>query len=796
MPASRPNRSPWTAIWRVLALLLALALAAVVAVAGVGATYVVKWSRDLPDFRALDSLTLGATTRVYARDLTPLGTLTPSLAGGARINRTLVSLDEISPYMTAALVTNEDRRFFEHYGVDPQGVLRGLKKTLNNERVEGGSTLTNQLVKLTLLNEFRDNRISPERKVKEWLLSVQVERAFTKEEILQDYLNLIYWGDGGPVELYGVHAAAQAYFGKSPKDLDLIESVYLTTLVPSPGTRYPSYAKVRPLMNSLLERMVEDGWVTRAQADAAWREKLQPRGWQVAYDDQGDLKGAKLVRRSDTYLRAVTTIRAPHFVQQVEKELIARFGRERVYNSGGLNVYTTLDPQAQSAAELAAKQAVVPRGATLGEALLDPYTGEVLAMVGQKLSGDAPPPDWNNAAQGQRQVGSTVKPLLYTAALSTGLDQLHQEDDKPVSFPDPGRPGGVWQPTDFGGVVSGRSMTLREALDRSLNLPTLRLADRIGLPLFKQKLAQLGFSPPPQAGLSLAIGTLETTPVMMAAAYAPFVNGGTWRAPRYITRVTTASGEVLYDAGDDRRPPRRVWTPQLAYLGLDMLLGYVNDLDQREGGFGFRARIPGWQVGGKTGTTNDVKDLWFVGVTPLYVGAVWVGKQAGGSMGNRDYSGDIPPPIWRSMVTGALAGKPPRDFTVPSGIAYKPGPFKNVRVATLDPGAQKPAPPSEPAAPQYREVGAPPEDPGTLLVSLDRRTRRLATEFTPPQDVVRRRVRLDDLPGYAPDPNPAPLPEEPTTPPPPATERDAPGGIPLAPDAPGVPTGGASGGAP
>ena len=790
--APRPRlagMSPWAVAGRVLTLLLALALATVVAVVGVVATYVVKWSRDLPDFRALDSLTLGATTRVYARDLTPLGSLTPSLAGGARINRTLVSLDEISPYMTAALVTNEDRRFFEHYGVDPQGILRGLKKTLNNQRVEGGSTLTNQLVKLTLLNEFRDNRISPERKVKEWLLSVQVERAFTKEEILQDYLNLIYWGDGGPVELYGVHAAAQAYFGKSPKALDLIESVYLTTLVPSPGSRYPDYIKTRALMRSLLDRMVEDGWVTRAQADAAWKEKLQPRGWKVAYDAQGNVTEAKLVNRSAAYLRAVSTVRAPHFVQQVEKELIARFGRERVYNSGGLNVYTTLDPQAQAAAELASKQAVIPEGATLGEVLLDPYTGEVLAMVGQKLDGDMPPPDWNNAAQGQRQVGSSVKPLLYTTALSTGLDQMHLEDDKPISFPAPALPGGVWQPTDFGGVVSGRSMTLREALDRSLNLPTLRLANRIGLPLLKDKLTELGFSPSPQSGLSLAIGTLETTPVMMAAAYAPFVNGGTWRAPRYLTRVTTASGEVLYDAANDRRPPRRVWTPQLAYLGLDMLLGYVNDLDQNQGGFGFRARIPGWQVGGKTGTTNDVKDLWFVGVTPLYVGAVWVGKQAGGSMGDKDYSGDIPPPIWRTMTVGALAGKPPRQFAVPDGITYQPGPFKNVQVAALDPAYQGPTVPTEPGAPQYREASAPPSDPGTLVVSLDRRTHRLATEFTPPEDVVRRRARLDELPGYAPDPYPAPLPDEPLAAPPqtPPAERSAPNGIPLAPDAAGAP---------
>lgn len=773
-------------VWRLLALIVALAVAAVLAVGGVLGSFVWKWSRDLPDYHALDSLTLGTTTRVYARDLSPLGALTPSVAGGARINRTLVTLDDVSPYMTAALVTNEDRRFFEHYGLDPIGISRGLKKTLNNERVEGGSTLTNQLVKLTLLGDLNGAR-TPERKVKEWLLSLQVERSFTKEEILTDYLNVIYWGDGGPVELFGVHAAAQAYFDKAPKDLNLAQSVYLATLVPSPA-RYFNYAAQRTYMRSLLDRMTEDGWITREQADAAWREKLQPRGWKVAYDAAGNVKGAKLVDTTAKHLRAVTTTRAPHFMQQVERELIARFGSERVFGSGGLNVYTTLDPKAQSAAELAARQAVVPSGATLGAVLLDPYTGEVLAMVGQKLEAGRPPADWNNAAQGQRQVGSSVKPLLYTTALSTGLTQLHTEEDRPVSFPCSGCPGGAYKPQNFGGKSYNREMTLREALDRSLNIPTLRLANRIGLPTFRGKLTELGFAPSREAGLSLAIGTLETTPLMMAAAYAPFVNGGVWKQPRYITRVTTSSGQVLYDAATERQNQRRVWTPQIAYLGLDMLLGYVNDLDKNEGGFGYKARIPGWEVGGKTGTTNDVRDLWFVGVTPLYVGAVWVGKQAGGTMGDRDYSGEIPPPIWRTMVMGAAAGKPPRPFNVPDGIYYEKGPFKNVEVAVLDPnyqgGAGNTAIERDPDTPKLREAGAPPLDPGTVKVMLDRRSGRLATEFTPPEFVVERRVRVEELPGYAPDKSPQPLPEEvPASAP---QEKSAPqpdgaGGIPRAP---------------
>ncbi|PYE55881.1 transglycosylase domain-containing protein [Deinococcus yavapaiensis] len=783
-------------VWRTLVFLCSLVVALGVVGVGVIATYGVKWARELPDYRELDALTLESTTRVFARDLTPLGTLVPRL-GDANVNRTIVSLDGISPYMLASIVTNEDRRFFEHYGVDPFGIGRQVRRILQNERVQGGSTLTNQLVNNTLLRDMERAR-TIERKAKEWILSVQVERSFTKEEILQDYLNVIYWGDGGPVELYGLHAAAQAYFGKSPRDLSLAEAAYLTTLVPSPGLYYPRYELQRPYMRALLDRMVEDGWVTRAQANAAWREKLQPRGWRVQYDANGTITSAKLVDRSQTYLKAVTTTRAPHFVRQVEEELIKRFGAERIYRSGGLNVYTTLDPQAQSAAELASRQAIVPSGATLGAVLLDPYTGEVLAMVGQKLVGNNPPREWNNAAQGQRQVGSSIKPLLYTTALSTGqFDQLHEEFDAPTDFPCATCPNGKYAPQNFDGKYYYRDMTLREALDRSLNIPTAKLAVGVGLPTFREKLQSLGLNPPKDSGLSLALGTLETTPLGMAAAYAPFVNGGTWKQPRFIQRVTTAAGEILYDAAQERPTQRRVWSPQVAYLGLDMLMGVVND--QGPQSLAVRAKIPGWQVGGKTGTTNFVKDLWFVGVTPMYVGAVWVGKQEGGGMGNRDFSGTYNPPIWRTMMQGALAGKPPRQFAAPEGITYTQEPRLGVEVAKLDPTYQSAANTQiqhEDERPLYREVNAPQGDGNTVRVALDRRNGRLATEFTPPEAIVERRVRLEDLPGYAPPANPTPLPEE--TPAPnatkkpstPASNRPNTDAVPQAPVVPSTPSSG------
>ena len=742
-------------------LLLALAFAGLAIVA----TFGLRWARHLPDYHALDSLTLGAITQVYARDGTPLGTLVPKI-GDTSVSRTLVSLQDISPYMTAALVANEDRHFFEHYGLDPNGIARQFRRLSQNENVQGGSTLTNQLVKNTLLSGFQNARTA-ERKVKEWMLSVQIERSFTKQEILQDYLNIIYWGDGGPVELYGIYSAAQAYLGKTPKQLDLAESAYLTTLIPGPGLYYPDYPRQRPFMKVLLDRMVEDRWVTRAQADAAWKEKLQPRGWQVSYDAAGRIASARLVDRTLSHLRAVTTVRAPHFMQQVQQELLARFGREKIYGSGGLRVYTTLDPQAQSAVEAASRRARVPYGTTLAAVVSDPYTGEVLGMIGQKLVGNRPPADWNNAAQGQRQIGSSIKPLLYTTALSTGITQLDLYDDTPISFPCPSCKGGRYQPKDFEGEMTGRSMTLREALDRSLNLPTVRLADKIGLPTFFGKLRELNIPPNDGTGLAASLGAVETTPVKMAAAYAGFANGGLYHPPRYITRVTTARGELLYDSSSEAQQAHRIWTPQVAYLGLNMIRGVVDDLSKTEGGFSEPARIPGWPVGGKTGTSTGPKDLWFVGVNPYYVGAVWIGKQQGGNMPYNIYSGEWAPPIWHDMMVPLLRGKTARDFAQPPGILMAqhpdPGPYQKVQVALLDPAfknAANTAIEQTPPLPQYSEASAPPTDDSGVVVSLDRLTLKLATEFTPPERVVQRRVNLEDLPGFAPDASPAPLPSQ------------------------------------
>lgn len=769
---------------RFLKFLTSLLIATLVAGLGLATAYATKWGRELPDYRELDTMSrnLGAETKVFARDNSFLGSLIPKI-GDQNISRTIVRLDEISPYMVASLVSNEDRRFFEHYGLDPNGIARQFQRLARGEEAQGGSTLTNQLVKNTLLLKEYNMARTPDRKFKEWMLSMQVERSFTKEEILQDYLNTIYWGDGGPVELYGIHSAAQAYFRTTPKNLTLAQSVYLTTLVPS-ASRYFDYKAVRPLMKAVLNHMVEDKWITQAQADAAWKEKLQPQGWQVQYDSKGNVLSAKLVDRKAKEIKAVTTNRAPHFMGQVESELVRRFGRDKVYGAGGLRVYTTLDPKIQNAVETTSRETyygymtsqgqALPYGTTLAAVIIDPYSAEVLGMIGQKLVGNEPPADWNNAAQGQRQVGSTIKPLLYTTAIEKGATQLMRQYDGPIAIPDPNSKGGYYRPQDYEGQMSYKNMTIREGLDKSLNLVAIRVAQFVGLKPFFEKLTLLGIPPNDGTGYAAALGAVETTPVKMAAAYAPFVNGGLYRPPRYITKVTTARGEVLYDSTTDTKLPVRVWSPQTAYVGLDMIKGVVNDLDDKQGGLASRAKFGDWPVAGKTGTTNGVtngnKDFWFVGTTPLYTGAVWVGKQKGGEMPSRYYSGWVNGPIWRRMMVLAHAGKTPTQFTEPAGIYRVPAPdasLPNVTMAMIDRQYRQPNVPNLegeiPQAPKYQETPFEPQnsnDPNTVVVSLDKTTGKIATEFTPPANIVERRVEIEQLPGYAPDANPAPLRDE------------------------------------
>ena len=616
---------------------------------------VYAYTRHLPDLSQQDRLRLTATSTLFARDGSLLAQIA-SVEEGRAIHRGLVRLSQVSPAALAALVFSEDRRYFQHYGVDVVRLFGALYALFRGD-VQGGSTITTQVIKNTLLKDLAQTR-TLERKVKEWALALELERRYTKEEILEMYLNVVPWG-GNAVGLAG---AAEAYFGKDPAALTLAEGLYLASLVPAPNARYQDLKGVRERIRRLLDDMVAEGWVSREVAEAAWREPLAPRGWRVRYDGQGNLLEAELVDPEARLVSPVEPRMAPHFVLEVRRFLEARFGKEKVYGEGGLRVYTTLDPAMQRAAEAAAARARLPEGAELALVGLDPATGEVLALVGGiRRDND----EYNRATRALRNPGSAVKPFVYATAFEAGWTQASLVPDRPLEFPDPSQPGGIWRPKNFSGTFLNRTLTLRYALDLSLNLPAVYTAHQVGVERVAEKLSQAGFSVR-YPTLAIAIGGASITPVDLAAAYAAFVNGGYRVTPIFVERVEDARGQVLYQAVPERR---RLFDPQVAYQGFDLLKGYVYDLGEK--GLAKAARIPGRVVGGKTGTTNEARDLWFAGVTPGLSAVVWVGRDDNRPlrMGGREPSSSVVnPPIWRDFVAQALRGRPAEEIPMPPGL--------------------------------------------------------------------------------------------------------------------------------
>jgi penicillin-binding protein 1A len=635
---------------------LALLLLALLLGVGLALGYIAyAYTRGLPDLSQLDRLRLTATSTLFARDGSLLAQLA-SVEEGRAIHRGLVRLSQVSPAALAALVFSEDRRYFQHYGVDFLRLFGALYAVLRGD-LQGGSTITTQVIKNTLLKDLAQER-TLERKVKEWALALELERRYTKEEILEMYLNVVPWG-GNAVGLGG---AAEAYFGKDPGALTLAEGLYLASLVPAPNARYGDLKGVRERMRRLLEEMVAEGWVSREVAEAAWREPLAPRGWRVRYDGEGNLLEAELADPEARLVRPLDPRMAPHFVLEVRRFLEARFGKEKVYGEGGLRVYTTLDPAMQRAAEAAVSRARLPEGADLALVALDPETGEVLALVGGvRREGD----EYNRATRALRNPGSAVKPFVYATAFEAGWTQATLVPDRPLEFPDPSQPGGIWRPKNFSGTFLNQSVTVRYALDLSLNLPAVYTAHQVGVERVAEKLAQAGFAVR-YPTLAIAIGGASVTPIDLAAAYAAFVNGGYRVAPIFVERVEDARGQVLYRATPERR---RLFDPLVAYQGWDLLKGYVYDLGEK--GLAKRARVPGRVVGGKTGTTNEARDLWFAGVTRGLSAVVWVGRDDNRPLrlgGREPSSSVVNPPIWRDFVAEALRGRPAGDIPLPPGL--------------------------------------------------------------------------------------------------------------------------------
>lgn len=556
-------------------------------------------------------------------------------------NRDSVPLSAIPVHLRHAVLAVEDERFYTHHGIDFRGLLRALVVNVRAGEIrQGGSTLTQQLAK----NAFLSHERTITRKLRELLWTIQIERRYSKDEILEAYLNQICFGHGA----YGAEAGAQLYFGKHVKDVTLPEAAFLAGVTNGPSVFSPFINKEAATRRRdfVLRRMEQLGYISESQSEAARRAPL------VTIP----------LRRNER--------KAPYFVDYILQTLLELYGEQLVYG-GGLRVYTTLSSSVQAAAEQALLQGLPslkvdanglqqPQGAVVA---IDPLTGAIRAMVGGRGTDK-----FNRAVQAQRQPGSAIKPIVYAAALESGLTPATVMRDEPLSLQ--GSDGGSWQPENYDRRYRG-DISLRYALEESVNIIAVKLLQQLGPRTVLDYGRRLGITTLVEKGAkndlnaSLALGGLTrgVSPLELTAAYVPFANGGIYIPPWAISRIEDNNGNVLRESRTDRRT---VVSEALAYLMTDMMRGVIDR------GTGKRAAISR-PAAGKTGTTSDYTNAWFVGYTPELVATVWIGNDAQkdamvsreGSVGSAKAA-----EIWAAFMKKALAAAPAQDFRKPSsGLA-------------------------------------------------------------------------------------------------------------------------------
>jgi penicillin-binding protein 1A len=721
--------------------------------AGVVGYFYWHFSQDLPDHAQLATYEPPVMTRVHAAD----GSL---MAEYARERRLFLPIQAVPKQVVAAFLSAEDKNFYKHGGIDPEGIARAVVSNVRSggRREQGASTITQQVAKNFLLTNER----TYERKIREALIALRMESAFSKDRILELYLNEIYLGLGN----YGIAAAALNYFNKSVHELTLAEAAYLAALPKAPNNYHPFRGRQAAIerRNWVIERMVDNGYVSREEAEAAKKAPL------------------------DVNPRVVSpnTIASGFFAEEVRRDIAERYGEKKLYE-GGLSVRTTLDPKLQAQARRAlvdglvrfdeargwrgteqkidvasrewgvalgevraladvqpwrlavvlevnrteAKIGLQPRREASGalsrerstgvinaegirwtrrpiertlnvgdviyvEALegragqfrlrqipeisgglvaMDPYTGRVLAMVGG-FSFDQS--EFNRATQAQRQPGSSFKPFVYATALDNGYTPSSVVLDGPITVNmGPGQE--AWSPSNYDGKAAG-PRTLRYGIEHSKNLMTVRLAQDVGMPLVAEYSRRFGVYDDMLPVLSMSLGAGETTVMRMTAAYAMLVNGGRRIKPSLIDRIQDRMGQTIYrhderecigcaaEAWANQSEPKlvdrreQVLDPITAYQMVSMLEGVV----QR--GTAQVIKSVGKPLAGKTGTTNDAKDVWFVGFSPDMAVGVYLGYDKPRSLGSSATAGQYAAPIFRDFMAAALKDKPATPFRVPPGV--------------------------------------------------------------------------------------------------------------------------------
>jgi 1A family penicillin-binding protein len=559
-----------------------------------------------------------------------------------------IPLSEVSPHLVHAVVAVEDQHFYQHHGIDVVRIgAAGLIDLWRRDRAQGGSTITQQLAR----QAFLDDRKTLWRKTRELGLAIAIEHEFTKDKILELYLNKVYFGHG----YYGVEAAARGYFGKTARKVTVDEAAMLAGLIQAPSAyapqAHPERAHAR--RRTVLMRMVEAGYLDRASAERLGRAPIHLT----------ESPGAETFGR--------------YFRNFVTRQLVQQFGEERVFD-GGMRVYTTIDAAIQRAADAAiaegvarveqepaykrARLAAGKRGATpssdamasLQGALvaLDPKTGEIRALVGGR---DYDESTFDRATQARRQPGSAFKPFIYAAALESGFTPATLVTDLDSET----QTGEHWTPNEAHGSDAS-AMTVRAALRTSSNRAAVEVLRDVGIPRAISYIKMLGFESPP-AVPSLALGTGEVTVLSMTAAYSAFANGGRVPSPLAIRRVEDAAGRVIFTG---KSTTSRAIKEDTAFLMAQMLSDVIN------AGTGYKARREGFTLpaAGKTGTTDDVRDVWFAGFTPSLAATVWLGFDRPQTIATNGFAGDLAAPIWGRFMRAATGNRDGTWLRQPSNV--------------------------------------------------------------------------------------------------------------------------------
>jgi len=582
-------------------------------------------STDLPKIAALKDYHPPLGTSVYSED--------DHLLGRIKVDKGIfVPLPQIPDSMKDAMIAVEDARFYEHEGLDFQGVLRAIVRDIASISFrEGGSTITQQLAKVMFLTREK----SLVRKLKEAVLAREMERKLTKDEILELYLNKVYFGHGA----YGVEMAARTYFGKHVGDLTLAESAMIAGLPKAPSNYSPYNDMKRALQRRdvVLDRMVDEKFISQGKAD-------QARGSKLVLKD--------MLEESDV---------APHLVEQIRVYLEKKYGMDAVYNKG-LKVRTTINFGMQKAAKralasgitaLTKRQADKPTGAQGALVSIDPWSGKVKAMVG---GADFKTNEYNHALSASRQPGSAFKPFVYAAAMDNGFNPAYIIVDEPKGYDE-----GKWTPENADRKYNGPT-SLRDALTNSLNVVTIELLNKVGTRRVIDLAKKAGLKGPfPKDDLTLALGSCSVTPFELTAAYCAFANGGIYIESYYISSVKDPKGKVL-ERGDPAI--HEAMSPIAAYQVTSMLV------DAASRGTGKWASSVGTPVAGKTGTTNGYADAWFVGYSQGLVTGVWVGNDDRKSLGRGESGARAALPVWNSYMWTAKYYVPIEEFQVPDGVVF------------------------------------------------------------------------------------------------------------------------------